>query len=436
LLSLSLTAAQAGQADLDALVSELKRERQAERHHHREREARFLAERDARAELVAQARAEKAEAEHRAEAQRARHAEQEARILSLQDRLGQSAGELSELFATARQVAADTRARLTDSMVSAELPRLSAPLDELAAGERLPGSADLETLWLVMLEDMAESGRVARFEAPVIFPGGEEARRLVVRVGPFTAIGDGRYLRYLPEAQRFVELERQPPLRHQRLAVAFEQATEGVHPVALDPSRGALLGLVVRSPTLVERIQQGGVVGYLILGLGALALLMVFERYLVLAWVQTRIRRQRRSRAPRADNPLGRISLVAERYGKATFEALDLHLDESVSRESARLTRGLATLAVFAAVAPLLGLLGTVTGMIETFQTITLFGAGDPKLMSSGISEALVTTQLGLVVAIPVLLLHSFLRGRANRLIGVLDEHSTGLLGASAATES
>ena len=430
-------AAPAGQGDLDALIQALKQERQAERRHNREREARFLAERDSRQERLDQAWLEKAEAELQAEELREQYQANMERLQSLEEELEASSGEMGQMFDNVRQVATDVRAQLDDSMVSAQFPERGELLDRLSKGERLPSIEQLEGMWLLLLEEMNHSGRVARFQAPVISPGGEESERSIVRVGPFTAVSGGSYLRFLPEAGRFVELSRQPPLRHLQLAAeleqAREQAGEGPRPLAVDPSRGALLGLMVQSPDLRERIRQGGVVGYVILGLGALALLLVLERYLLLSWVGFKMRRQERSEEARKNNPMGRISLVAREHRGLPLEALDMHLDEAVSREATRLSRGLPTLAVVAAAAPLLGLLGTVTGMIETFQAITLFGAGDPKMMSSGISQALITTQLGLVVAIPVLLLHSFLRGRANGLIEVLDRHGTTLLGRSVA---
>ena len=104
-----------------------------------------------------------------------------------------------------------------------------------------------------------------------------------------------------------------------------------------------------------------------------------------------------------------------------------MHLDETINNEASRLYLGLTTLTVFAAVTPLLGLLGTVTGMIETFQSISLYGTGDPKLMSSGISQALITTQLGLAVAIPLLLFHSMLQGKAAKMVEVLESESVHL---------
>jgi biopolymer transport protein ExbB len=430
-LTLASLEAVAGLHDLDALIRTLKQERQLERQHHREREARFLAERDSRKARVADVQAAKVEAEAQAEALRERYEANETRLRELEAKLSESTGDLGELFETVRQVATDVRAQLNDSMVTVQFPQRAKMLDGLSRAEQLPSIDQLEGLWLGMLEEMNQTGRVVRFEAPVISPGGDEAQRSVLRVGPFTAVSGGSYLRYLPDAGRFVELSRQPPLRHLRLAAELEQAEHGVHPLALDPSRGALLGLMVQSPNLLERLRQGGVVGYIIIGLGVLALLLVLERYLVLAWVQRKMRRQSGDVDARSNNPLGRLSLLAQEHSRASLDALDMYLDEAVTREASRLSRGLPTLAIVAAVAPLLGLLGTVTGMIETFQAITLFGAGDPKMMSSGISQALVTTQLGLAVAIPILLLHSFLKGRANNLIQELDRHGTTLLGES-----
>ncbi len=422
----------AGQGGLDALIQTLKQERQVERRHNREREARFLAERGSRQGRLAEMRAAKGAAEAQAAELRGQYETNAERLQELEEELDRSTEELGQMFDTVRQVAADVRAQLDDSMVTAQFPQRTAVLDTLSKGERLPSIEQLEAMWLLLLEEMNQSGRVARFQAPVISPGGEETERSVLRVGSFTAVSQGSYLRFLPEAGRFVELSRQPPLRHLQLAAELEQARAGIHPLAVDPSRGALLGLMVQSPDLRERLRQGGVVGYVILGLGALALLLVLERYLLLSWVGFKMKRQQRAIGEALDNnPIGRISLVAEQYRGAPLEALDMHLDEAVSREATRFSRGLPTLAVVAAAAPLLGLLGTVTGMIETFQAITLFGAGDPKMMSSGISQALITTQLGLVVAIPVLLLHSFLKGRANGLIEVLDWHGTTLLGHS-----
>jgi biopolymer transport protein ExbB len=189
---------------------------------------------------------------------------------------------------------------------------------------------------------------------------------------------------------------------------------------------------LVQSPNFLERIQQGGYVGYVILTLGALGGVVILERLFSLAWVGRRLNRQRQQTEPQDDNPLGRLLQVARGHPQLPPDGLQKHLDEAILRELPSLKRGLRMLAIFAAVAPLLGLLGTVTGMIETFQSITLFGTGDPKLMSGGISQALVTTELGLAVAIPLVLVHSLLSGRSNRVIRMLDQESAALVASRA----
>jgi biopolymer transport protein ExbB len=198
--------------------------------------------------------------------------------------------------------------------------------------------------------------------------------------------------------------------------------------MALDPSMGAILSLMVQSPDLKERLQQGGGIGYLILVLGAIGLLIVIRRGIAMLLNRRNIEAQTSADKPSEKNALGRMQLIASEMTDLNMEAIALRLDEQLAEESSLLNRGLPTVAVLAAVSPLLGLLGTVTGMIETFQSITLFGTGDPKLMSGGISQALITTQLGLAVAIPLVLFHSLLAGRANRLVEQLGKYSSDIV--------
>jgi len=212
------------------------------------------------------------------------------------------------------------------------------------------------------------------------------------------------------------------------MAQNLENATGGVEAMALDPSKGAILSLMVQSPDLKERLQQGGGIGYLILVLGAIGVLIVVRRGVGLLLERRNIEAQMKSKEPSKKNGLGRLQLIAVEMTDLNMDAISLRLDEQLAEESSLLNRGLATVAVLAAVSPLLGLLGTVTGMIETFQSITLFGTGDPKLMSGGISQALVTTQLGLAVAIPLVLFHSLLAGRANRLVEHLGKFSSDIV--------
>ena len=146
-----------------------------------------------------------------------------------------------------------------------------------------------------------------------------------------------------------------------------------------------------------------------------------------------KIRGQLKRDEAKTNNPLGRVLKAAEDNQGADTESLELKLDEAILKESPKINSGLSLLKIIAMVAPLLGLLGTVTGMIIVFQAITIYGAGDPKAMAGGISSALVTTVLGLVVAIPTLLLHTLLSGKAKKLLHILEEQSAGIIAERAA---
>jgi biopolymer transport protein ExbB len=221
--------------------------------------------------------------------------------------------------------------------------------------------------------------------------------------------------------------------RLRTLVSEFEQAEPGqLEPVVVDPTRGAIMALLVQTPTLKERIVQGGWIGYIILIIGAVGLLVASLQFLSLLGAGRGVAKQQQDKEVSLKNPLGRILSVYNDKLAQDVETLQLKLDEAILRETPKLERGLITLAILAAIAPMLGLLGTVSGMIETFQSITLFGTGDPKLMSGGISQALVTTELGLAVAIPLLLIHSGLSSKSNRLIQILDEESAAIVARNA----
>jgi biopolymer transport protein ExbB len=200
----------------------------------------------------------------------------------------------------------------------------------------------------------------------------------------------------------------------------------GVDPTG--PTGGSYLAALIDSPTLTERWHQGGVVGYVISAVGVLAMLIAFWRLVVLSIEDMKVNAQLKSTKANTNNSLGRVLKVHEDNPSMDSETLELKLSEAILKETPRLENSLNLLKIIAAVAPLLGLLGTVTGMIITFQAITIFGAGDPKAMAGGISGALVTTVLGLVVAIPTVLLHTFVSGRAKKIIHVLDQQTTGII--------
>lgn len=420
--------------NLDELVEQVRREHGLEARHNAQREARFLKERDRRREALDEARASLGRERAESSRLRERYESLKETLQAEQARLEEQSGDLGALFAGLRGMAADLRGDLRASLVSVQLPERIQRLAQLEKTST-PSIEEMEGLWLTLLEELRQSGKVVRFTARVITPDGEQVERPVTRVGTFNAISEGRFLRYLPETGKLLDMSRQPPARLRRLAGALEEATSGLHPVPVDPSRGAILASLVQTPDLKEQIEQGGGIGYVILGVGALALIIVLQRYSAIAWVRHKMRRQRRASEALPDNPLGRLSLAVSKTDAVSVDDLSARLDEVIETESTQLTRGLAGLALAAAVTPLLGLLGTVTGMIETFQSITLFGTGDPRLMSGGISQALITTQLGLAVAIPVLVLHGLINGWANRLVEVLEGHAADLLAGFRRTE-
>ncbi len=224
-------------------------------------------------------------------------------------------------------------------------------------------------------------------------------------------------------------MDKQPGARYTDGITALESASGSeLTGFWIDPSRGQLLKIMGQSPELGDRVDQGGVVGYIILALGAVGILLAIWRMIVLNIEAGRINKQMKTETVDEKNALGRVMAVFNANKKSDTETLELHLGEAIAAEIPRLTRGIGWIKIISVVAPLLGLLGTVTGMIDVFETMSLFGTGDPKLMAGGISQALVTTVLGLVAAIPCVFLHTLTNNRSRALIMILEERATGIL--------
>ncbi len=423
------------QESLDALLDKVKRSRVENQAINRQREAEFRTKKSDQQRLLREAQGTRDRLERRSEQLESSFNENELRIISLEEQLRNRLGNLGELFGVVRQVAGDTRGVLDGSLASAQFPGRAEPMAELAESKVLPSIRELEGLWFTLLQEMVESGKVVRFDTTVVLPDGEQVQREVVRVGVFNAVSGGKFLQYLPGTGKLTELPRQPAGRYRGAAQDLEDATEGMVAMAVDPSRGSILSLLVQAPTYTERVQQGGLIGYITIALGLFGLGIVVVRFRVLWNTGRAMKAQESSDKADPGNPLGRVMQVYEEYGTADTETLELKLDESILKDAPQLERGLTTVKVVSIIAPLLGLLGTVTGMILTFQQITLFGTGDPKMMAGGISQALVTTMIGLSVAIPLTLLHSWLRDRSKGLIQVLEEESAGMVARRAEAE-
>ena len=417
---------------LEELARKVSEAAQTEAQINQEREARFLSERNNQRQLLEEARQELAAENARSDRLRNEYDENERALADLETTLAERMGNLGELFGVVRQASGDVQATLEDSMVTAQMPGRTQFLSDLAQRRELPTVPELEQLWSVMVNEIAQSGQVVKFNAPVETTSGVEEEMQVVRVGVFNAVSDGLFLDWDTSKSRenLIELARQPAGRFEEMAVNLQSAgPDEVVPMAVDFTRGQILRAVVQSKTPLERVKEdGGPVGYVILGVGAFGLLLCLWKTFSLFTTGSKISRQMKSDTPNKSNPLGRVLAVYADNPEIDIETLELKLDESILRETAPIETGLSFIKVLYVVAPLLGLLGTVVGMIATFQMITLFGTGDPRMMAGGISTALVTTVLGLVVAIPLTLLHSFLQGKAKALVQILEEQAAGII--------
>jgi len=421
---------------LDQLLDFVKQGQATEAKENRAREARFKNAKNRQAQLLAEAKVMRKKEENRSARLENTFEQNELKVAEKGRQLKERLGTLTELFGHLTSTAGDLRSSFANSLVSAQYPGRDEFLDQLIAkmtgAEQLPSIEEIERLWFEIQREMTESGKVVSFTAEVAKPGGEKESRTVVRVGTFNVISDeGRYLQYIAETDTLAELARQPSGAYMGWASDLAGSTSGKVPFGADPtgpSGGSFLAALINSPTIQERWHQGGNVGYAITAVGALAFLLAIWRLIVLAAMSSKVSAQLRSDKANNNNPLGRVLMVHEENPTMDTETLELKLSEAVMKEVPKIEFGLNLLKIIAAVAPLMGLLGTVTGMIITFQAITIFGAGDPKAMAGGISGALVTTVLGLLVAIPTVLLHTVTNGQAKKVIHVLDEQSTGII--------
>lgn len=419
--------------NLDELLQSVRDQQRKQQARNAEREQRFMRDRQQQQALLANARAEFERTKNENQPLAAVTEANAAEIKRLQQQLQDETQELGDLAATFREFSGDFSAVMQDSMISAQLPDRREQLRALAAADSLPSIDEIQSLWLLLQEEMTEASRIAGFDTSVVQADGTASVRPVLRIGPFSAYSDGDFLRFVPETGELLVLSRQPAARYRDAARDFAENPGVVSAITLDPSRGNLLGMLSYTPNLRERIDQGGMIGYITIVLGIIGLGIALWRGVHLGVQYARIREQLGNlESPRTTNPLGRVLKSVEGIDLDEEELLQLKLDEAVLAEIPALERGNGILKLLAATAPLLGLLGTVTGMILTFQAISLFGSGDPKLMAGGISQALVTTVLGLVVAIPLLFCHSVISYLSRSMIQRLDEQCAGVLARSA----
>ena len=349
-------------------------------------------------------------------------------------------GDLNELFGTLQGVAGDFLSTFQNSLISAQYPgRVEAVSDFIEkAGSTINQLeiAEIERFWFFMQQEMTESARVVSYNAEVTLPTGESTNRRITRIGAFNAISDGDYLSYNGEIGHLQVLPKQPDSGIVAGAISHESASSGLTKVGIDPTGGVggqVMANLVNFPSAEEQVRaNAGVIGNIIITVGVIGMLLGFYRLLVLTLVSIKVRNQLKTDRPVDNNPLGRVLLVAEANPASDTETLELKLGEAILHETPSLESLLTIIKMIATIAPLGGLLGTVTGMIVVFQQITVYGAGDPTIMAGGISSALMTTVLGIVVAIPTIFIHTVLKSRSDSIIHILEEQATGMIAAKA----
>ena len=422
---------------VEALLMLVKEGKTQEQSENANREAKFLANKNKQAEILASEKRELARQERIADQLEAEYKKNEEILRVNEEAYQKELGSLVELFGHLQSSAGEAAVQFSGSLSSAQygtervdfLNNLTSKMSETT---ELPTIREIEGLWYELQREMVSSGQVVSFDTTVIDVDGETSSCNVTRVGLFNAVCDGKYLEYVTATGQYAFLPRQPAGRYTKTAKSVgnaqvgEQVKFGIDPTG--PTGGSLLANLIQTPSLAERAAQGREVGYAIIFVGLIGIGIAFWKLWSLYVLGRAVKAQANSKAADVRNPLGRVLKVGEENFNKDIDTLELKLAEAIMAERPSIEKGIGAVRIISVVAPLAGLLGTVTGMIVTFQMITLYGTGDPKLMAGGISQALVTTVLGLLVAIPTTLLHSFAASSAKGIISVLEEQSTGIL--------
>lgn len=425
-----LAQAQEKPANLDQLLEKVKQHQSAEKALYQQREQQFLKQRDQQKQLVENAHQRFNQMQKTNNPLQQKSDAYAQDIDRIRKELDEHVRDLGDIYSIYSEFSGDFIARMNDSLVSSQLPARAEQLAEMEQRSALPSIDDMRALMLVLQTEMTEAGKYARFESQITYADGSHHQADVSRVGVFSIAADQGLLLKVANSNELLVQQRQPA-GYEKIARDFfnNKAKDGVLITVIDPTRGTLLGLLDQSPNLIERIHQGAEVGYVIMALGAAGLLLAVYRllYLGMIWLKTQ-QQIRNIDKPLLNNPLGRVLQQGLLLKNADENTLQQRLNEAVLKELPSLEQGQSLIKLMAAIAPLLGLLGTVVGMIATFQSISLFGSGDPRLMAGGISQALVTTVQGLVVAIPLLFSHNLVSGFSRSLVQILDERSAGIL--------
>ena len=351
------------------------------------------------------------------------------KILSeLEEKLTLKLGNLGEMFGVVKQVSGQTRGEFKNSITNIDNPGRDLFLKNLAESKKLPDLKDISGLWVELVKEIRNAESIKTFKTNVLSADGDNSELEVLRIGTFSITHNGMFLKHLIDTNQIEFLPSQPSGVNKRKLKRLQNNNTGTYEVDIDPTRGAILEKLIQKKTFFQRIADGGLVGYVIILLGLGGVALASERIYTLRNTLSSIQEQESSNDIIEGNLLGLLIKTAKENVSESLDSLELILDEKIQSITPEIEIRVKAIKLIATVAPLLGLLGTVIGMIETFQAITLFGTGDPKLMAGGISQALVTTMLGLIVAAPLLFMHSYAENYSKTIISFLEEKASGIV--------
>ena len=419
--------------DLDLLVESVKNTASIRAKEDRERLNKFLSDKNRQQYLLNQMKAKLDSEEDRSERLTKEYEDNDKKLSELEEQLTLKLGSFGELFGIVRQTAGESKGQFLLSLTNIEYPERIDFLGDLAERKSLdlPTSDELDRLWYEILNELNQSGKVKVYNTDILSKSGELVNTDIVRIGVFNSVADGNYLNLVSEQNILEYLAKQPEGSIKRSARKLQNNDVEYREVFIDPTRGSLLSKLIDRAGFLERINQGGFVGYIILLILIAGLAMGVMQFLFLRNESQTIDNELNSKNYSDNSTLGKLNNIYSKYKGDTPEELEAQLEDVLAKTAPALEKNLSIIKLLAAVAPLLGLLGTVIGMIETFQAITLFGTGDPKLMAGGISQALVTTMLGLIAAVPLLFVHNILDSRSRAISQIYEEQAIGYVASS-----
>lgn len=369
-------------------------------------------------------------------------------LLALQERMEaeliKEQRDVEEVEGTLRSGAKEAESMIRDNPITSEFPDRIRVIENLRDPDKVPGLAGIRALIDLYFEELNATGDISLRTGEFLGPDGIKTTGEILRAGMFTTYfrnkdGEVGFLQTKSDGVRLTGVPGDVPGYALNEIREYFNGTSNILPV--DPSRGGVFASYTKKTKQIDKLEEGGIIMYAIAVVAILAILIIIERSVILyrtrantdvitekitdltekgEWEKADTACKENERVPTCRMLKGALGHIG-----ATQEVLENTLQEGILRETPRLERFLPTLGVLATIAPLLGLLGTVTGMINTFKVITAQGTGDANAMASGISEALLTTQFGLSVAVPLILIHHMLSRRVDKIVGDMEEKGT-----------